>query len=542
MTGSLAADSRKIDFVHGAIARAAFLAILFAAATACIAQTAEQAWLRYNSNSPRMIIPMNMRALGTSALEQSAISELKRSEADVAQSGQSARTKDAFAGATVVGTAQEIRKAYPSVPVPADLAPEEYWVYSKEGSKPGDRLLLIAGGDERGVLYGTFALLRYPATTDLAKMQDLSQHPLRSHPAMPIRWIDEWDNVDGSIERGYGGRSIFFDDGHVRDDLAPVSEYARLLASIGINGCNLNNVNNAAVFLTPECSRASRASPTRCAPGASASASASISPARKRSAASTPSIRSIRSEDVVDRQGRRNLRRHSRLRRLHREGRLRRPARSRQLRTHSRRCRQRRWPPPCSRTAASCFYRAFVYNHHLDWNDPKSDRARAAYDIFHPLDGKFDDQRHHPDQRRAPSISRRASRSRRSSAACARPTRPWNCRSRRSTSASSAISSYIAPMWKEVLDFDMRVERRVDAGERDHRRQDHFHRPTGGMVGVVERRPSGLARLAAGARQSLCLRPARVESRSHARTDRRRVDAPDLRQRSARRRHRRRQC
>ena len=34
-------------------------------------------------------------------------------------------------------------------------------------------------------------------------------------------------------------------------------------------------------------------------------------------------------------------------------------------------------------------YRAFVYNHHLDWHDPKADRARAAYDIFHPLDGKF---------------------------------------------------------------------------------------------------------------------------------------------------------
>jgi alpha-glucuronidase len=34
-------------------------------------------------------------------------------------------------------------------------------------------------------------------------------------------------------------------------------------------------------------------------------------------------------------------------------------------------------------------YRAFVYNHHLDWNDPKADRARAAYDIFHPLDGQF---------------------------------------------------------------------------------------------------------------------------------------------------------
>ncbi len=34
-------------------------------------------------------------------------------------------------------------------------------------------------------------------------------------------------------------------------------------------------------------------------------------------------------------------------------------------------------------------YRAFVYNNHLDYNDLKADRARAAYDIFHPLDGKF---------------------------------------------------------------------------------------------------------------------------------------------------------
>jgi alpha-glucuronidase len=34
-------------------------------------------------------------------------------------------------------------------------------------------------------------------------------------------------------------------------------------------------------------------------------------------------------------------------------------------------------------------YRAFVYNHHLDWQDPKADRAKAAYDYFHPLDGKL---------------------------------------------------------------------------------------------------------------------------------------------------------
>ena len=101
--------------------------------------------------------------------------------------------------------------------------------------------LIVAGGDQRGALFGAFALLRLIATE-----QSLDGLNLSDHPAMSIRWVDEWDNPDGSIERGYGGRSIFFEGGNVRDDLAPVTEYARLLASIGINGCNMNNVNAAA--------------------------------------------------------------------------------------------------------------------------------------------------------------------------------------------------------------------------------------------------------------------------------------------------------
>ena len=93
-------------------------------------------------------------------------------------------------------------------------------------------------------------------------------------------------------------------------------------------------------------------------------------------------------------------------------------------------------------------YRAFVYNHHLDWHDPKADRARAAYDIFHPLDGKFapnvivqikegpiDFQAREPV---SPALRRPS----------AKPARPWKCRSRRSTPASSAISSTSRPCGK----------------------------------------------------------------------------------------------
>ena len=48
--------------------------------------------------------------------------------------------------------------------------------------------------------------------------------------------MNHWDNLDGTVERGYAGGSIFFADGAVVDDLSRVRAYARLLASVGING------------------------------------------------------------------------------------------------------------------------------------------------------------------------------------------------------------------------------------------------------------------------------------------------------------------
>ncbi len=86
--------------------------------------------------------------------------------------------------------------------------------------------MIVAGASERGVLYGTFALLRKIAMGEtIANLDDAES------PYAPVRWVNEWDNLDGSIERGYGGRSIFFEGGHVRQDLSRVQEYARLLAS-----------------------------------------------------------------------------------------------------------------------------------------------------------------------------------------------------------------------------------------------------------------------------------------------------------------------
>ncbi len=104
---------------------------------------------------------------------------------------------------------------------------------------------MLAGGTDRGELYGVFRMLEQVA----------QQRPIAADseaPSSPIRWVNQWDNFDGSIERGYAGRSIFFDNGHVRPDLSRVSEYGRLLASVGLNGATVNNVNSNLHTLDPE--------------------------------------------------------------------------------------------------------------------------------------------------------------------------------------------------------------------------------------------------------------------------------------------------
>ncbi|KEY72822.1 hypothetical protein S7711_04411 [Stachybotrys chartarum IBT 7711] len=111
--------------------------------------------------------------------------------------------------------------------------------------------VLILGQNERGALYGTFHYL------SLLAQGNVSDVSLTSNPDAPIRWVNQWDNMQdggthGSVERGYGGDSIFFWDGRIREDLTRAAQYARLLASIGINAIVVNNVNADAATLNSE--------------------------------------------------------------------------------------------------------------------------------------------------------------------------------------------------------------------------------------------------------------------------------------------------
>ena len=96
----------------------------------------------------------------------------------------------------------------------------------------GEKTVITAASDA-GLLYGAFHLLRLQQTGQTTTGLDI-----REQPAYDLRILNHWDNPNGTIERGFAGRSIF-----LNPDPERMKQYARANASIGINGTVLNNVN-----------------------------------------------------------------------------------------------------------------------------------------------------------------------------------------------------------------------------------------------------------------------------------------------------------
>lgn len=96
-----------------------------------------------------------------------------------------------------------------------------------------------------GAMYGTYALQRMERTGKAEGPLDL-----REEPSFERRILNHWDNLDNTVERGYAGWSIWHWGEPVPVDL--IKEYARLNASVGINGSVLNNVNATPEILSTE--------------------------------------------------------------------------------------------------------------------------------------------------------------------------------------------------------------------------------------------------------------------------------------------------
>ncbi|WP_288444693.1 alpha-glucuronidase [uncultured Chryseobacterium sp.] len=98
--------------------------------------------------------------------------------------------------------------------------------------------IVISAGKEIGLLYGVYHILRLQQIK-----ADLSHLNTIEKPSYDVRILNHWDNLDGSIERGYAGRSLWkWED--LPGKISPrYEEYARANASVGINSVVLNNVN-----------------------------------------------------------------------------------------------------------------------------------------------------------------------------------------------------------------------------------------------------------------------------------------------------------
>ena len=105
--------------------------------------------------------------------------------------------------------------------------------------------LCLEAEDENGLLYGIFEILRMVSVEKPLKGIDVTRVPKN-----PFRMYNHWDNMDGSIERGYSGMSLFFDKDRILVD-ERTRDYAWCVSRIGIKRVGINNVNvkNAATWL-----------------------------------------------------------------------------------------------------------------------------------------------------------------------------------------------------------------------------------------------------------------------------------------------------
>jgi alpha-glucuronidase len=423
--------------------------------SASYAESGYDAWLRYEpieDGSVRELyqrLPATVVSLDNSVVLGSAQRELARGFRGML--GRTLRHSESLPNedAIVLATLGTLRQKLPNVDGPASLSKDGFLI--KNTMRGGHKILLIAGENDRGVLYGAFALLRSIALDE--RVDELDE---QDAPSAPIRWVNQWDNLDGSIERGYGGRSIFFEDGHVVADLTRARDYARLLASLGIDGCTVNNVNASPRMLAsdflPELARIADAFRPW---GVQLSIAVDFASPKSIGNLNTfdpldPAVAkwwSDKADEIYDRipdLGGFVLKADS-------EGRV---GPSTYGRTHADAANV--LAQALERHGGMLIYRGFVYNHHMDWRDLKNDRARAAYDNFHPLDGKFAPNaavqiKYGPIdfQAREPVSPLIAGLKNTKEILELQITQEYTGQQRH--------LCYLVPMWKEVLDFNLRV-------------------------------------------------------------------------------------
>lgn len=263
------------------------------------------------------------------------------------------------------------------------LEEESYLIQSQQGK------LAVVASDSNGILYGVFKLIECLRTN-----KPINELNILESPSNKMRMIDHWDNVDGSIERGYAGKSIFYKDNRLTNDLSRIKDYARLLASIGINSLSINNVNVHNIetkFITDEYLE-------QIAKFADAFSAYGIKTFLSINFAAPMELGGLATADPLDEEVKEWWKEAAQkiyhyipdfggfLVKADSENR---PGPFTYNRTHAEGANM--LAEALEAYDGLVIWRCFVYNCHVDWRDRKSDRAKAAYDNFIHLDGEFNE-------------------------------------------------------------------------------------------------------------------------------------------------------
>ncbi|MDO0910924.1 alpha-glucuronidase [Streptomyces sp. DT2A-34] len=257
----------------------------------------------------------------------------------------------------------------------------------------GDGCTTVTASGARGLLYGFFHVVRLGEAAFVREVQR-EEH----RPEWALRMLDHWDNVAvhpvmGQVERGYAGGSLFWDDGRARGELERVRAYGRLLAACGINALAVNNVNvhaTEARLLTDRLGEVADIAGALRPYGIRTHLSVNFAAPVLLGGLPTadPLDESVRAwwaettarvyEAIPDFGGF--------VVKADSEGR---PGPFAYERSHADGANM--LAAALAPHGGTVHWRAFVYNHRQDWRDRTTDRARAAYDHFVPLDGEFAD-------------------------------------------------------------------------------------------------------------------------------------------------------
>jgi len=221
----------------------AFLLLVSGLAFLPAAENGYDLWLRYVPiadtalRSQYRLSATHIVTEGTTATITAAADELKRGLDGLLGQTTPKGAAVTMDGAIVAGTPAS-SALISGLNLELDASPDAYRIVSTTVS--GKKAVVIASNGDQGVLYGSFHLLRLLQTN-----RSIAALAISEKPKIKRRLLNHWDNLAGTIERGYAGNSLW-NWGQLPGTLSPrYTDYARACASVGLNGTVVNNVNNS---------------------------------------------------------------------------------------------------------------------------------------------------------------------------------------------------------------------------------------------------------------------------------------------------------